>query len=1041
MQRLLFIISIFSVIIIQLGTVNVSSSQNIILKTEKVSQDIGISGDLVYCMYQDSKGFIWFGTMFGLVRYDGNEYKTFRYDPLDSNSLSNDDIISIFEDKDGNIWCGTYFGGLNRYDRSSGKFSRYLHSKEDKNSIGSNTVWDITQDPDGIMWFATQGGGLNKYEDGIFTSYKNDSLSNSISGNFVLSIASDKDGNIWVGLMGFGLNKYDKKTNTFTHYSIDTIPVKKMPDMSGQNNVSSILIDTEGELWIGTRGKGLCNFNKSTGEITSYKFEQDSTGRNAVSSVIEDSPGILLAGTSNGLYKFYKEDKRFDKIEINTTETGKKEDIMAILKDRSGVIWANSYPEALYKIQYRPEKFNILVNGSEAECIFEDKSGRLWIGIKYKGLMMSEDGGKNFIGFKNNSDKNSISSNSVTSVTEDNSGNIWIGTVDGLNKLSPDMKTFTKYYKTESNENSISSNNVLKVYCDKSGIIWAGTDAGLNKFVEADGSFIQYQNSRSDTNSLSENTILSIYEDKYNEFWVGTYFGLNKLDRKTGKFKHYRKDPGDSRTISNNYVYSFCEDSNNNFWIGTGGGLNTFDRKTETFFSFTERDGLPNDVIAGIEEGNDGYLWVSTMKGISKLSVKDKTFKNFDVQDGLPGNKFITGSYFKTRKDEILFGSTKGLAGFKPGDIIESDFDLPVIFTELIKYEGNSKKEVDISAIKEIELNYNENILNLGFSSQDYSNPAKIKYAYMLEGFDNDWNYSGNKNEAVYTNLDPGEYIFKVKATNSDGVWSEKESSLILNVMPPFWKTWWFYLLIITILIGAALFIHNLRVRAKVKRMLELERIRENERELMREQASRDYHDELGHKLTRISLYSRRINKKLRPTANGLTEDLNSIVDTTNSLQSGAKDLIWAMNPKEDTLYDFTVRLKDFGNELFENTGINFMTEGFSDEYRNVNLHMNSKRHLIYIFKEGMNNILKYSRCSNVKLSFHYDNNSNELEVTLKDDGIGFDPAHCTKGYGLRNIYSRSKQIDAGINIFSEDHKGTAIKLNIKLEKMSSGVV
>ena len=172
----------------------------------------------------------------------------------------------------------------------------------------------------------------------------------------------------------------------------------------------------------------------------------------------------------------------------------------------------------------------------------------------------------------------------------------------------------------------------------------------------------------------------------------------------------------------------------------------------------------------------------------------------------------------------------------------------------------------------------------------------------MLEGFDNDWNYSGNKNEAVYTNLDPGEYIFKVKATNSDGVWSEKESSVKLIVKPPFWKTWWFYLLIISVLTGAVLLIHNLRVRAKVKRMLELEKIRENERELMREQASRDYHDELGHKLTRISLYSRRINKKLRPTANGLTEDLNSIVDTTNSLQSGAKDLIWAMNPKEDTL-------------------------------------------------------------------------------------------------------------------------------------------
>ena len=1034
-------IIIFSSIILFIGSVRNANSQNTVLKVDKVSQDEGISSDLVFCMYQDSKGFIWFGTMFGLVRYDGKEYRTFRYDPLDSNSLSNDDIISIFEDKDENIWCGTYFGGLNKYDRSSGKFTRFLHSKSDENSVDNNTVWDITQDADGTMWFASQGGGLNKYENGKFTSYMRDTSKNSISGNYVRTVVSDKEGNIWAGLMGFGLNKFDKKTNTFTQYLIDTSAGKNTPDMSGRNNIASILLDTDGELWVGTVGRGLCNFDKKNGGLISYQFEKDSTGNNIINSVIEDSPGVLLTGTSNGLYKFYKNEKRFEKIEINSAGDSGKDVFMSVLKDRSGVIWANSYSEALYKIQYYPEKFRVLAKGFISESVYEDRSGRLWIGTKDNGLMMFEDGGKSFITFKMNDDKNSISSNSISSVTEDTKGNIWIGTDNGLNRLSPGNNFFTKYNKTDGNENSISSNNVLKVFCDKAGVIWAGTDAGLNKFTDQNESFIRYQYSKSDTNSLSENTILSIYEDNRNEFWVGTYFGLNKLDRATGKFRHYQKDPGDFRTISNNYVYSFCEDSNDNFWIGTGGGLNIFNRNTETFFSFTERDGLPNDVIAGIEEGNDGYLWISTMKGISKFSVKEKTIKNFDMKDGLPGNMFITGSFYKTSGDEILFGSTKGVAGFKPTEINQSKFDMPVMFTDFIKFRDNTKNEVDISALKEIGLNYDENIISLGFSSQDFSNPSKVQYAYMLEGFDKDWNYSGDRNEAVYTNLDPGEYLFKVKATNSDGVWSKKESSVKLTVWPPFWKTWWFYFLTASLIIGLAFLIHNFRVREKVKRMLELEKIKETERELMREQASRDYHDELGHKLTRISLYSRRINKKLRPTANGLTEDLNSIVETTNSLQSGAKDLIWAMNPKEDTLYDFTVRLKDFGNELFENTGINFLTEGFSDEYRNVNLHMNSKRHLIYIFKEGMNNILKYSRCSNVKLTFNFNKENNELEVILKDDGIGFNPAHCTKGYGLRNIYSRSKQIEAGIDISSADHEGTTIKLNIKLEKMSSGVV
>ncbi len=228
--------------------------------------------------------------------------------------------------------------------------------------------------------------------------------------------------------------------------------------------------------------------------------------------------------------------------------------------------------------------------------------------------------------------------------------------------------------------------------------------------------------------------------------------------------------------------------------------------------------------------------------------------------------------------------------------------------------------------------------------------------------------------------------------------------------------------------------IYNYRLKQKVKKLLEIEKIKEQERELMREQASRDYHDELGHKLTRISLYSRRINKKLRPTANGLTQDLNSIVDTSNSLQSGAKDLIWAMNPKEDSLHDFSVRLRDFGNELFENTGIQFSAEGITEDFKKVTLSMNSKRHMIYIFKEGMNNILKYSRCSNVSMKFNlYDD---DLEIILDDNGNGFDLENCPKGYGLKNIFSRATQINVNVNITSREKIGTVIKLKTSVKNL-----
>lgn len=1020
-----------------------SQSLNGNLKVERISLEQGFSNDLIFSVYQDSKGFIWFGTMFGLVKYDGLNYKTYRYDPLDSNTLSNDDIISIFEDRDGNMWFGTYNGGLNKYERISGKFTRFVRIPDDPNSISSNTIWEICQDKDGAVWLATEGGGLCKYTEGKFYAYKKDTInsSGSISGNFIRSVAIDKAGNIWAGTYASGINKLDKEKNIFINYRNDPNNANSLSN----NFVSSIFTDSNGELWIGTGGGGLNKYDHSADKFKSYKNDGNdlnSISSNFVNSISEESHGILLIATQNGLNKFDKSTGKFERIRINHEDKLKNENISAFIKDRSGVIWLSSYNDGLYKMQFTPDKFKNILSGNNTKCIYEDGSGRLWVGTQESGLLMSEDTGKTFSAVINNKDNkvskdknlSSIRSNRINSISEDKEGNIWAGSGNGLYKLDRSGSIMQVFINDTGSLNSVASNNILKILSDRSGLLWIGTDKGLDKFDPSTLSFTHYQYSRNDTNSLTENTILSLYEDKYGELWIGTYFGLNRLERKSGKFRHYKKDPADPKSISNNYVFSFNEDKSNNFWIGTGGGLNIFDRTTETFFHFTENDGLPNGVIAGLESDDNGYLWISTYKGISRFSVKDRVFKNYDTEDGLVSNMFNTGSYFKNRKGEILFGSVNGVNYFIPGDIKESNFTAPVMLTYLTKYVDKIKTETDISSVKDIGLSYKDNFVKIGFAAADYTNPLKNKFRYKLEGFDKDWINSGSGREAVYTNLDPGDYVFKVKGTNSDGVWNENETSVMISVTPPFWKTWWFFGVLLCSVIAAVMIIQNYRVRSKVKYLTELEKIKEKERELMREQASRDYHDELGHKLTRISLYSRRINKKLRPTANGLTEDLNSIVETSNSLQSGAKDLIWAMNPKEDSLYDFTVRLRDFGNELFENTGINFTSAGITDEFKDILLSMNCKRHLIYIFKEGMNNILKYSRCSNVNLNFRlYDN---DLEIVLKDDGKGFDIYNCAKGYGLKNIYSRGKQIGVNVNISSEENTGTVINLSAKIPNL-----
>lgn len=1018
-----------------------SFSQDEKLKIEHISLEQGVSNNLIFSIYQDSKGFIWFGTMFGLVKYDGVNYKTYRHDPLDSNSLSNDDIISIYEDKSGKLWLGTYNGGLNSYDRTTGLFKRYLHDPQNPNSISSNTVWKIIQDRNGSMWFATEGGGLCKFANNIFSVYKKDSLNEeSISGNYIRSLAEDKKGNIWAGTIATGLNKFNPVKNTFTNYRHEAGTENSL----GNNFVSYVFEDSNGELWIGTAGGGLNKFDEETNGFKKYKFDSTnefSISSNNVFSIAEESPGHLLIGTQRGLNKFNLSTEKFERIKIYPDEEYKRENVLTFVKDKSGVIWVSTYLDGLHKLFYSREKFRNILAGKNAKCIYNDKEGKLWIGTETDGLKMSENGGKSFQSFKNDKkNPNSISSDNINSITEDNEGNLWIGTNNGLNKLDKTSNKITKYINENDidNENHLSGNNVLKIHFDKEGNLWIGTDNGLNRFIPKSNKFFLYKHSVTDTNSLSENTILSIYEDKEGELWFGTYDGLNKLDKTKGKFRHYKQNPDDRKSISNNYVFSFCEDNNNNFWIGTGGGLNVFDRKSGTFFYFTEKDGLPNGVISGIEYSDDGYLWVSTYKGVSRFDIKNKEFKNYDIEDGLLCNMFNAGSYFKQSNGNIFFGGINGVNIIIPSEIKESNFTPGIIFTSLTKYNSNEKYEIDISALSQTELSYKDNIFNIGFASIDYTNPGKNKYAYMLEGFDNDWNYNGNTSNAVYTNLNPGEYNFKVKGTNSDGIWSKKETSIKIIISPPFWKTWWFYGIVICLLTAAIIFIQNLRVKQKVKNLIKLEKIKEEERELMREQASRDYHDELGHKLTRISMYSRRINKKLRPTANGLTNDLNSIIETSNSLQSGAKDLIWAMNPQEDSFYDFIVRLRDFGNELFENSGINFSVSGIKDEFRDIILSMDSKRHLIYIFKEGMNNILKYSRCTSVKLSFNF--LDDHLEIILEDNGIGFDLENCPKGYGLKNIFSRAAQINMNVNLSSEKFSGTKIKLITKTSNLIAGI-
>jgi len=1003
-------------------------------RSEQVQVEEGISNNLIFSIYQDSKGFIWFGTMFGLIKYDGINYTTYRYDPADTTTISNDDVISICEDRSGDLWIGTYFGGLNRLNRRTGKFTRFINNENDNSSISNNTVWAITCDINGVMWFGTNGGGLNKYSDGRFTRYLYDSTNkSSISSNMIFAVASGSNGLLWLGTAGGGLNKFDPASGIFTSYKRNLLDTNSI---SG-NFIRSLYIDNSGNIWAGTMQRGLDMLDVSTGKFHRFIIPGNNSAENSgsVFSIIPQygESNKLWISSDAGLFSLDKSTGTLTGHDIYKDELTRNKGIVAACMDSSGVLWLSTYNEGLHKyyenfsnfVSYRYENGNSAgLSGSNVRCFCEDKFNNLWIGTD-NGLNKFDKEKNEFTHFFDNEPAGF----QVNSIKPDSAGSLWLGTADGLIYFDPVSKKQVKYPGNNTDSNSISSNNVTNVLITSDGTLWAGTIAGLNRFNSARGSFERYVNIPGNDNSLSENNILSLYEDKEKNLWAGTYAGLNKYDKNSNGFVHYKKDLNNPSSLSNNYIFSFYEEPEGNLWIGTAGGLNLLDRVNNKFSIYNEKNGMDNTVICGILPGLNGDLWLSTKKGLSEFNTLTHEIKNFSADDGLAENMFNEGAYFRTSSGDLAFGSVNGFTVFNPSKIEKRNFMPPVILTSLSLYSGNNHKIMDISGLNETEITYDENIITFAFASLDFYAPKKNKFSYMLEGFENEWKYPGNKNTAVYTNLDPGKYTFRVKGTNSDGAWSSKEASITLIVKPPFWKTWWFYSLLFIGALLSVYFIHNARLNNKINAMLEIEKARELEREKIRQETSRDYHDELGHKLTRISIYTRRINKKLGGNANGITGDLNGIIEVSDSLQSGAKDLIWSLNPDEDSLYDFAVRLKDFGNSIFENTGIAFVTNGITDDLKQVKLNMKVKRHLIFIFKEAMNNTLKYASCTAVELSILL--KGKLLEIELSDNGIGFDINNSAKGYGLKNIQSRAKQINAVISVDSMQGKGTQIKFEI----------
>ncbi|WP_157208937.1 hybrid sensor histidine kinase/response regulator transcription factor [Mariniflexile maritimum] len=855
---------ILSFLTLYFGNISAFYSQDDVY-FHRITTDNGLSQNDVNAIYQDRQGFLWFATHDGLNKYDGYDFTIYNPDSTNPSSINSNLIYAISADNNGNLWLGTTGNGLNYFNKSTETFVHFTHSDANLNSLSNNHVNDIYLDKKNRLWIGTNDGlnllDLNKPRDSVvFQRFglQKEALITGIEGNTVFTIFEDSKNQLWVGGSD-GLYKLsiNKAGDTYFQLINETIGLPAI-------TVRSINEDSYGRLMIGC-SKGLYLLHATEHSSTVEKIHDGFINAIAINNK------HIWAGTNNGLLYFNNNDKGqipelkghyvYDPRNPNSIS---KNIVKSLFIDHTGIIWVGTNGGGVNKFDPERKHFRNIrktldptsLSYDKIRAMFEDSNGTLWIGTEGGGLNMlpKTKANKNYTGFVNF--QSILKPFALAEIQKGNKKKLFIGaeSTPGLFILDITDPTRTEERKIE--EVAEITNSVFSILEDSHKNVWIGTyNGGVYRWLYQ-GENLPYKkdvflHSNKVEASISSDIIRNIFEDSKGTIWFATSNGLSKLSAKqinadTPKFKVYRHHPSDSNSISHNYILELYESDKGTLWIGTfGGGLNKFVPASkglpDRFVAYQDNDGLPNNVIKGILEDSNKNLWISTNKGLSKFNPISESFKNYDVNDGLQSNEFQELARLKRKNGELLFGGINGFNAFYPNDIIDNSYEAETVITGFsiankpikIGEEVNGRVLLDqsINNVQEIHLKYRENSFSFEFAALHFAAPGKNQYAYMLEGFDKDWVYTTSKKRfATYTNISPGHYTLKVKASNNDGNWDSTPAELKIEVIPPFYLTKLAYVVYGLLLLGILLLYRRFTIiRTTKKHQLELEHI-ENEK-------------------------------------------------------------------------------------------------------------------------------------------------------------------------------------------------------------------
>jgi ligand-binding sensor domain-containing protein len=971
----------------------------------------GLSTNRVNNVIQDREGFYWIATQDGLNRFDGSNCKIFRYDQNDSTSLSHNNCFFLLEDNAGDIWVATAMG-VNRYKKSTGKFERFYFLSTRYNFEITNAITSMVMDNQGNLWVASYGLWQYNFKLQAWTRWIHDPQNeSSVPDGFIETLSYDPQNHLlWMRHQN-GFAYLDTRKNKFYH--------------AGNNPMNNVLLTknvpypyalyNDGDIWY---------YNEDAGRIYRYDSETNAIKqlpekiKQSISHLWVDKAGRVWFTYNWGIdYMIYDpRDNSFDSVFLNyyhPQSALSMNVVNGVYEDRAGNYWIPSpkgvsiyNPNAQFiKYFFLPKRPGAVANQElKISCFAEGSDEIIWVGTN-DGLYQLNYKTRQFRFIK----KLYVADDYIRSLYYTMDSLLWIGRHHELVVFDPRKEKIIKRIRISLSPQVITAgqNNTVLVGSWTKGIFLYSSTGELLTHLLKKGSI---------SKSPAHDYIFSISALQPSYYrWIGynSGNGFSKFNEKDSSFIHFKIPVSDNYSRISNSIGAITVDEKNQVWMGTyGGGLVNFDQEKNRFKNYTQNDGLKGNFINCILTDDSSQLWITTSNGLSIFDTRDNSIINPKI-DLETGTTDIFTNGLTRRNKKLLFFAENKIIEIDPTLYHRSTYPSKILVSEFKVFDKAVPFHAHASGKLNIDLSFRQNFFSIEYSLLKPDPSRTTYYAYMLEGFDNDWNYVRERRNAFYTNVPDGQYRFLVKATNETGKWTHFLEPAIINIKPPFWKTWWFYTSTAILITGLLYGLYRYRVN-HLKKVL-----------LLRSKISQDLHDDIGATLSGIKVFSELA--KDRPEGSKIY--LDKINKYSDEMLDKMSDIVWNINPQNDN-FDRTIsKLHSYASSLASAKNIQ-LSFSMDEAFQKQNIKMIVRKNIYLIAKEAINNAVKYSMCKKITVSLTIHQKTGLLRIN--DDGAGFDPQLITGGNGLKNIRDRAEEIRGKVKIESKPGEGTRLELQYK---------